>query len=137
MAVTRQCDYCEKPESEAGFIQHYEAVPQRKAPREYEVPGQRAIDLCGECAALVTRASEVVTTRIPPRPAPKVEAPKPTPVLMTDASGTMHVISKRNRPNRCTSLHPKSGTRCVWDVGHDVTKIEHRAANGQHWTEEG
>ena len=132
MSINRQCDYCEKPESEVGFIQQYEAIPQRKPTRDFDVPGQRALDLCDTCASLLTRPSEVGPKTFPRRPADPKPAALSAPVLMTDGAGVPHVISRRNRPNRCLSVHPHSKTRCVWDQGHDAT-VEHRAANGQHW----
>lgn len=115
MAITRACDYCEKQESDAGFIEHYEVQPTRMAGKPTLV-----MDLCGECSALLTRPAvrEFKAKAIEP----------PAPIVTVDGSGKQHVRRTRLRENRCPAMLRQ--VRCIWDKGHAV---EHQAANGQHW----
>jgi hypothetical protein len=154
MAITRTCDYCEKPESEVGFVQSYTAMPSRKLDGAAFAPqGTRLVDLCASCAEIITRPSKT--------PAPAPVKPEPAicgvkvghghcflaadhlgahrtpmgaiaqPVVVIDGNGHRKINRIRNRPGRCAAYHPKSKSRCFWDAvpAHET----HEAANGQRW----
>jgi hypothetical protein len=156
MAITRTCDYCEKPESEVGFVQSYTAMPSRKLDGASFAPqGPRLIDLCALCADILTRPSKTTAPTQPkPQPEPAVCGVKvgrgncflaadhlgshrtpmgaiAQPVVVIDGNGHRKINRIRNRPGRCAAYHPKSKSRCFWDAlpPHDV----HEAANGQRW----
>jgi hypothetical protein len=122
VSVTRTCDYCEKTEQDAGFVQHY-VLQHTRVPlvRETVAEGIRAIDLCKDCALTLTHESSEE---------PRAVTPEPKPVVVIDGKGNSRVPRTRMRPGRCRARHPKSGTLCVWDDDH-VTN--HQAANGQSW----
>jgi hypothetical protein len=126
MAITRACDYCDRNEVDAGTIQHFVLHPTRRPANVRSLP-LRVLDLCRECTDTLTRpAGDEVVEVI----APHVEPESKQPILITDAKGRSRVPRRRNRPGRCESTHNRSGTRCIWDHGHD---IPHQAANGQRW----
>jgi hypothetical protein len=145
MAITHRCDYCEKEEVEVGFVQHFSAVPKRRLDgSSFAARGVRVLDLCGECANLLTRPAEGSERYTgmpvpPPKPAPEPQPdpedkPKATPVVVFDGSGRRPIQRIRNRPGRCPAYHPKSKSRCFWDAlpAHNV----HEAANGQRWADD-
>jgi hypothetical protein len=134
VSITRICDYCQKPEAEAGFVQHYRVLPTRPAPTGFAA-GARAFDLCCECVELITSPATVETVAPVKDEEPLRFAERGGPVLVTDGKGNTRVIRERNRPGRCTSKAKSTakngGARCVWDEGHTG---QHKAANGQHWS---
>lgn len=137
MAITHRCDYCEKEEAEVGFVQHFSAVPKRRLDgSSFAARGVRVLDLCGECANLLTRPAEgseryTGPSAPPPKPAPEPQPAAAQPIVVIDGNGHRKINRIRNRPGRCVAYHPKSKSRCFWDAlpPHDV----HEAANGQRW----
>jgi hypothetical protein len=126
MAITRQCDYCDQNEKDAGVIQHFVLHPTRRPINVKSLP-LRVMDLCPACTDILTRpagdeAIEVMAAK---------EEPKRDPIMLIDGDGNRHIPRRRNRPGRCRSRHPKSKTICIWDEGHSTS---HQAANGQHWS---
>lgn len=64
VTTERVCDYCEKPESEVGFVQTYLMLPRRyygkKDSAAADFPrGARDIDLCAACVLLLAPRSHV------------------------------------------------------------------------------
>jgi hypothetical protein len=134
VSITRTCDYCQKPEVDLGFVQHYRILPTRPAPHGFTA-GARTFDLCNGCVELIT--SPATMESVPPvkDEEPLRFAGRNGPVLVTDGKGNTRVVRDRNRPGRCTSkavsTAKNGGARCIWDEGHDG---QHKAANGQHWS---